>query len=91
MEEEPAVFYLWHKDNDKEALQRALKLKTWVDAELQGGRNPFSQQDRVETPSWHDTYQKIMIPHHRQNRSSKHCSTMATYVDDCELDAQKRN
>ena len=43
MEEKPPVFYLCHGDPDRDAMQHAVKLKVWIDAERAAGRNPFLQ------------------------------------------------
>ena len=91
MEEEPAVMYLWHAESDSDALARAAKLRVWVDSETGAGRNPFEVARRDVGPGyWRDKVKQDQPHAPVLQRSSKHCSTMATYVDDCELDAQKR-
>eukprot|EP00959_Pyramimonas_sp_CCMP1952_P202507 4234908-Pyramimonas_sp.AAC.1 len=72
-------------------MQHAAKLKVWVDAEHAAGRNPFSSGSQSSHTSWRDVSLSLASSQHRVRRSSKQCSTMATYVDDCELDAGKRH
>ena len=92
MEEEPAVLYKWHTETDQEARAKALRLHEWVLKQYEDGNNPFTtpSDDNIQQP-WSEVFKKCEAAPQQPNKlSSQNCSTMATYVDDCQLDAHKK-
>ena len=92
MEEELAVLYNWHLQSEKEAQHRAFQLRKWVDEERAAKRNPLSATEESSLEPWstvHKRFEQSSAPVPTQG--SQHCSTMATYVDDCQLDAHTKH
>lgn len=95
--EAPALHVLWHDGDDAGALRRAIKTKEYIDAEVRAGRNAVVKAaENFSAEPWLCDDGRMPEPvadqlaHARSvaGRASR-CAVMATYVDDCDLDAAK--
>eukprot|EP00974_Lingulodinium_polyedra_P075593 7325114-Lingulodinium_polyedra.AAC.1 len=96
--EEPALQYYWQTEDESTVMRRALHLKAQLTKErTESGCNPLLQKltegsrgpaTWVGTSTTDDSQRLIALK--RQAGSADKCAVLATYVDDCDLDAKKQ-
>lgn len=94
IEEEPALFVMWHHMSHAALCRRAFAMHKKIQEERRAERNPLNQTEKeTEQRPWGwfyadwPRYSDQLARERGGCTNSKDCTAMDTYVDDCELDA----
>ena len=88
---------LWHDGDDAGAIKHAIKVREYVVSEDRAGRNVLVKAvERFSAEPWREEWWKTaesvteaLAQAMSVSGKSSRCAIMATYVDDCDLDAAK--
>ena len=93
MTEEPGLLVYWQSEDDSTVLKRAAHLKCRIDKERIDGKNhlePRYDLDKATIAGGRSAEDKELEQRKRSAGTAAKCAAMATYVDDCNMDAKKQ-
>lgn len=95
--EEPAPLFTWITEEEAVLLRRAHGIKSMIEDELRSGNDVLGTYHEKKgcRDGWRNMIayvdKAVSGPEGRGLESSAECAVMGTYVDDCELDADKKS
>lgn len=95
--EDPVVHVFWHIEDEATVMRRAVHLKKYVESELTKGQNPLavaaeflnSEPWKAKQRTREGKFEGDLAYVKGLAGNESKCAVLATYVDDCSLDAKK--